>query len=75
MTANKRNDFQTTSIATTSVKSAVHPVPEMFALAYCLIAKTANEAPEGFLRDTILISHVTQRLLLLKNTMQHSRPC
>jgi len=75
MTEKKRNDFKSTSISTTKVKSAVHPVPEMFALAYSLLANTANEAPDCFMRDTILISNFSQRLLLLKDTTEHSQLC
>ncbi|TMD69848.1 MAG: hypothetical protein E6I91_01110 [Chloroflexi bacterium] len=33
MTENKRNSFKRTSILTTRVKSAVHPVAQMLALA------------------------------------------
>ena len=74
MTENKPNAFKTTSIATTSVKSAVHPVAQMVALASLLLANTSNEAPDGFRRDPLLISHVAQRLLLLTNLTEHSRP-
>jgi len=75
MTENKPNAFKSTSIATTSVKSAVHPVAQMLALASPLLANTAKEAPDGFRGDPILLSHVAQRLLLLQNSSQHSRPC
>jgi hypothetical protein len=75
MTENKPNAFKSTSIVTNRVKSAVHPVAQMLALASPLLANTAKEAPDGFRRDTILLSYLAQRLLLLKNTMEHSRPC
>jgi len=74
MTENKPNSFKSTSIAT-SVKSAVHPVAQMLALASPLLANTAKEAPDGFRGDAILLSHVAHRLLLLQNPTQHSRPC
>ena len=74
MTENKPNSFKSTSITTTSVKSAVHPVAQMLTLASPLRANTAKEAPDGFRRDPLLISHVAQRLLLLTNLTEHSRP-
>ncbi len=74
MTEKKRDYFKTTSISTNSVKSAVHIVPEILALAYPLLANSANDAPDSFMRYAIFICNFSQRLLVLKDTTEHRRP-
>src|SRR5258708_18951330 len=70
ITEKKRNYFKTTSITTNRIKSTVHSVPNILAF-YHLLANSANNAPDCFLRDTILICNFSQRLLILKNTKEH----
>jgi hypothetical protein len=74
ITEKKRNYFKATSISTNRFKSAFHTVPEILALAYPLLTNSANEAPDCFMRYTIFICNFSQRLLILKDTTEHSRP-